>query len=890
MKYRRVLLLLELEADAADAIAITRRVAPQTEHLLIAAHIPEQQLPWVTGVGGGDDAAPLLDRIRKAGAGGTAKVEAKLLLELKADTLADLARDAAIDLLVLGPASHRLLAVAAEIRKRLALPVLYAQSKAWRDRAVTEIRCMAVGSRARRAIGAFLRDHGTPDLHATVLVPPSRDSRDLATALDVAGIDARVTVARQGPAPHPPADLLVLPRFPGALLAMHMPPAPILILPPLPPPRALSPEPLRRLIDVPDLIDVAGVLRARILYAQDVGRHEPIPDQDVAIVVRGRVATVVTTRDGDAEIPAAGDASSLGLLRVSEQRDRDPLQSMEQEVQLIRPGPRPLVLFDAELGDAALSRLASIGGPGGPDLVAVRMRATRSCRAIRARLRAAGILPRVVDGSAILDEGAALDVGEELDGVRLARVAARLRGAAGFPVAAIVHREANAAPTTVGFAALTAGQLAEATPWRTDERVEPRVSANRLEAVTGAVLIPGNTIEVELDNRVARHWLLDAIAAAKERIHFQVYMALDDDVGSQVEAALAEAGARSVVVRVIVDSLHGLEGSFGAHNRVLERLKQRPGVELRVSRPITAAPSLEALKQRDHRKLVVVDRSLALLGGRNLSHEYYAAFDEVRLTPRSQWREVPWLDAGARVAGPAVTELERSFLDAWTQAEGAPFEITTPPSAGTSSARVVVHHGLRDARTLEAYLALIDGAESHINTVNGFPLMLEIQHALVRAIGRGVRVRALVGNLTPTHNGTLFKGPWSGARAAATEFVHSRLDGIVAAGGEGYVFAVPEQPQWAPGLGVIHPHVHAKLMTVDGRICTVGSANMDFTAGYWEDEVMLVVEDAGVAGRVEARIDELLAQSDRVDRTDAAWQRTATRRQWMRRWPGVLSI
>jgi len=889
VKYRRVLLLVELEADAADAIAVIKRLAPDAERLLIVAHVPQRELPWVTGGEGGDDAEPLLDRIRNAGAQAAPDVEVTLLLDLNADTLAGLARDAGVDLLALGKASGRLIALAAQVRKGLALPVLYAPSAAGHDGAITEIRCMAVGSRARRAIGAFLRDHGTPDLHATVVVPASRDSRDLKVALEVAGVEARVSVARQGPAPQPPADLLVLPRFPGALLALHAPAAPILILPPLPLPRALSAEPLRRLIDVPDLVDVAGTLRARILYAQDVGRHEPIPDQDVAVVMKGRVATVVTTRDGDVEIPAAQGASSLGLLRVSERQDRDPLQAMEQEVQLIRPGTRPLVLFDAELSDAELSAIASIGGPGAPDLLAVRMRATRSCRAIRARLAAAGILPQVVDGSAILDEGAALDVGEELDAVRLARVAARLRGAAGFPVAAIVHRGPRA-PTTIGFAAVTAEQLARTGTWPIEERVETRPARNRLESVTGAGLIAGNRIEVELDNATARRWVQDAIAGAKQRIHFQVYMAADDDVGSQIEAALAQAGARGVAVRVVVDSLHGFSGSFGAHNPLLDRLKLRPGVDLRVLRPITGPASLEALKQRDHRKIIVVDSAVALLGGRNLSHEYYSGFDEVRLTPESRWREVPWLDAGARVMGPAVAELDRSFLGAWLEAGGAPFEVTAPPAAGSSAARVVVHHGLRDAHTLEAYLALVDGALSHINTVNGFPLMLEIEHALIRAIGRGVRVRSLVGNLTPTHNGTLFKGPWSSARAAATEFVHSRLDGIVAAGGEGYVFAVPEQPQWARGLGVIHPHVHAKLMTVDGRVCTVGSANMDFTAGYWEDEVMLVVEDAGVVAGVEARIDQLLAGSEPVNRNDPEWQRTAKRRKWLRRWPGVLSI
>jgi phosphatidylserine/phosphatidylglycerophosphate/cardiolipin synthase-like enzyme len=367
-------------------------------------------------------------------------------------------------------------------------------------------------------------------------------------------------------------------------------------------------------------------------------------------------------------------------------------------------------------------------------------------------------------------------------------------------------------------------------------------------------------------------------------------MAADDDVGTLVEGALADAGSRGVRVRVAVDSLHGLEGSLGAHNPLLERLRGRPGVELRVLRPVTGLPSLDDLKRRDHRKLAVVDGKVALLGGRNLSHEYYTGFDEVRLTPESTWRLVPWLDAGARVQGPAVAALEHSFLDAWVDAGGTPFEIETPTRAGRTSVRVIVHRGLRDASTLEAYLSLIDGARSRVTTVNGFPMALEIQHALLRALTRGVRVRSVVGSLTPTHDGKPFHGPWSTARIAATTFVHSRIDAIVGAGGEVYQFAVPPRPGWDPALGVVCPHVHAKLVMVDGRVCTVGSANLDITAGYWESELMLVVEDPAITARVETRIDELLDGSKRFDRDDPAWRQSARRREWMRQWPGVLSI
>jgi cardiolipin synthase A/B len=661
-------------------------------------------------------------------------------------------------------------------------------------------------------------------------------------------------------------------------------PAPILVLPPL-----QSSVRLQRAIDVPDLVEDAGVFRARLLYASGLGRHAPIPDQEIAFVAGGQVAAVAATHRGDAEISADPAVDAVGVYRMAERKDLDPVSAIEERVHLIRPGSRPLILFDAALGARDLSLVAKLDGPEAPELLAVRMRPTQSCRAIRARLRRAGIRPCVIDASAVLDEGAALDVGKEMDVVRLARVAARMRGAAGFPVVAIVHG-AEHAPSTAGFAALTAEQLGSAAQWPVERRALPRSLEVRLVETTGAELIAGNRVEIELDNATARHWLLDAIRAACRRVHLQVYMAADDDVGSQVESALAEAGARGLTVRVLVDSLHGLDGSFGARNPLLERLRTRPGVELRLVRPVTGLPSLEDLKRRDHRKIAIVDGTLALLGGRNLAHEYYTGFEEVKLTAQTPWREVPWLDAGARVEGPAVAVLERSFLDAWTETGGSAFDIERQPAAGTTPVRVVVHQGLRDACTLEAYLALIDSARSHVNTVNGFPMLLEIQHALLRALRRGVRVRCLVGHLTPTHDGTPFDGSLVAARNAATDFVHSRIDAIVAAGGEGYLYAVPQQPGWALGLGVICPHVHAKVISVDGQVCTVGSANLDITAGYWESELMLIVEDGSVARKLEEWIDRLIEGSKAFDRNDPLWQQAAARRGWMRHWPGVLSF
>ncbi len=214
----------------------------------------------------------------------------------------------------------------------------------------------------------------------------------------------------------------------------------------------------------------------------------------------------------------------------------------------------PLVLIDAELPDDRLRALVT-----GPELLAVRLRPIRSCSSIRKRLRALGTSARVVDARAVLDEGEALDVSEALDAVRLVRVAEKLRRA-GFSIAGVVPREA----------------------------VRP--------SAPSCAPSEGNRIELELDNAKARGWLLEAIASSTRTLHLQVYMALDDDVGGTVEAALAEAGARGVTVRVLVDSLHGLHGSFGTKNPLFERLSARAGVELRTLRPITELPSLDGLQ------------------------------------------------------------------------------------------------------------------------------------------------------------------------------------------------------------------------------------------------------------------------------------------------------
>jgi phosphatidylserine/phosphatidylglycerophosphate/cardiolipin synthase-like enzyme len=84
--------------------------------------------------------------------------------------------------------------------------------------------------------------------------------------------------------------------------------------------------------------------------------------------------------------------------------------------------------------------------------------------------------------------------------------------------------------------------------------------------------------------------------------------------------------------------------------------------------------------------------------------------------------------------------------------------------------------------------------------------------------------------------------------------------------------------------------VHAKCVLVDGELAGIGSANLDLSSAYWEDEVLLVVRDRTHVAALERELDALAATSRRFDPADPDWRRRAAQRAWIsENWPGLLS-
>lgn len=522
---------------------------------------------------------------------------------------------------------------------------------------------------------------------------------------------------------------------------------------------------------------------------------------------------------------------------------------------------------------------------------------------LRTRLGEAD-LPRQVILSHVHEDLDRSAFGERFHTAFLRTTCRRLRGL-GVPLVGLVTRahERFAACGDEGIARFDPADLLS-DPTDARERLEAaardfalrRSAADpltfRLDETTRSRTREGNHLHVEFDNRQARRAILDAVDAAESSVDFQVYIVEDGGLVDTLGAALIRAARRGVRVRVLVDALYSREQAFGMRNPVLAALRDEPGVEVLAVDPVPVSSlfALSSLKKRDHRKLVILDGARAFVTGRNAGDLYYTGFDEVAITDATPYERIPWLDAHVEVRGPLVADIAAAFARAWGGAGGERAQQQRPevPPAGPARARLVLHEAIDDANGMAAYEALLDAARSHVFILNDFPIVSTLVAAVRRALGRGVRVCLLTGNAQPRRgDGTFFRGPMY--REFFEHMTKGRLEPLVRRGLELYEYATEAHPDIVCAGGVVRPYVHAKVMSVDRRALSVGSANLDATASFWEREANVVIEDETVAGTVEDWIERALARSFRVDPDGEYWQRDARARGVVARlWPESL--
>ncbi len=352
--------------------------------------------------------------------------------------------------------------------------------------------------------------------------------------------------------------------------------------------------------------------------------------------------------------------------------------------------------------------------------------------------------------------------------------------------------------------------------------------------------VPGNQVTLLRGGDAYFRAIEAAFERARHEIHLETYIYRDDATGQRIARALKRAASRGVEVRVVIDGF----GSSKLPRSVLEDLRA-DGVQVAVFGPRISPWTFRRERlRRMHRKLVVVDRAIAFVGGINIVDDDEPCGD---IGPRHDYAVV--------VQGPLVEVIHLAVARLWrflawrALRRGAIRRVVPPESAavaGTTRAAFLVRDSLRHRRDIEhAYLRAIERAETEIVLAHAYFLPGgDFRHALVDAARRGVRVLLLLQG----------RVEYFLERHASRALYRELLDAGI------------EIHEYRRG------YLHAKVAVIDGHWATVGSSNIDPFSLLLSREANVVVDDQIFCATLAKSIKEAVATDSRRISPDL-WKR-----------------
>ncbi len=341
----------------------------------------------------------------------------------------------------------------------------------------------------------------------------------------------------------------------------------------------------------------------------------------------------------------------------------------------------------------------------------------------------------------------------------------------------------------------------------------------------GSRWIDGNDVLVLENGEAFFPAVFDAINAARSEVILETFIWFEDEVGQALHTALLAAAKRGVQIDLLVDGF----GSSDLSQPFIASLIQA-GVRLRMFDP---AKKLFGWRfnvlRRMHRKIVVVDGSLAFVGGINFS------VDHLRTSgPDSKQ------DYAVAVRGPIVAHIHRFVRAVADQADhravdqaasDAPATDSTP-SAGDAQMIFVTRDNYRHRHTIERhYRIAIRTARKRVVLANAyfFPGYLLLRQ-LKRAVRRGVQVSLI---LQGKPDMPIAK------QAASLLYEYLQRSGV-------QIYEYCERP------------LHGKVAVVDDEWSTVGSSNLDPFSLTLNLEANVVIRDAAFAQSLADRLQNLI--------------------------------
>ncbi|MEO6712978.1 MAG: phospholipase D-like domain-containing protein [Mycobacteriales bacterium] len=369
-----------------------------------------------------------------------------------------------------------------------------------------------------------------------------------------------------------------------------------------------------------------------------------------------------------------------------------------------------------------------------------------------------------------------------------------------------------------------------------------------IEGLVGVPATEGNAIDRLRNGDEIFPAMLQAIRSATGTVDMLTFVYWKGPIATEFADALTERAAAGVRVRVLLDAI----GARPMEKPLLEQIKAAGGQVEWFRSPGALKP--KHLNHRTHRKVLVCDEEVAFTGGVGIAEEWCG---DARNS--GEWR-----DSHFRVRGPAVDGLRAAFAQNWAETGRPLFDpeidrFPEQPQCGESTVQVVRGSsdiGWSDIATV--FRALIERATSRVRVTTAYfnPDDDYIDY-LGAAVRRGVEVQVLV----PGDN------------------IDKRMSQIVAQ--EDYQNLLDTGSQL---FTYDTSMLHAKVMTVDGVACVIGSPNVNQRSMNLDEEVALVVLDPALVAVLDADFDNDLLTSTPVTAADwakrglvqRALERTAT--------------
>lgn len=189
------------------------------------------------------------------------------------------------------------------------------------------------------------------------------------------------------------------------------------------------------------------------------------------------------------------------------------------------------------------------------------------------------------------------------------------------------------------------------TPFTEDKRF---LIGKAIHTTSGADLTTRNRVDILINGEEVFDSIKRELCKAKKFIHMQYYIIKDDKIGGEIRDILTEAASSGIKVRVLYDAV----GSWKLKREYVEILK-KAGVDCHSFMPVSFPMFRRKMNFRNHRKIIVIDGTVAFTGGLNIGDEYLG-----------KGHLGHWRDTHVRLEGESVAELHRIFLYDWCMRSG----------------------------------------------------------------------------------------------------------------------------------------------------------------------------------------------------------------------------